>query len=52
MGDEVTVRMPGGSLDIRFSEGTVLMTGLVEKTVEGGFGEDLVARILAGARDA
>ncbi|MCX7024866.1 MAG: diaminopimelate epimerase [Spirochaetes bacterium] len=48
VGDDVTVRMPGGCLEIRFSGGTVLMTGPVEKTFEGNFSGDLLARLNPG----
>ncbi len=48
VGDEVTVLMAGGSLDIRFSGGTVLMTGPVEKSFEGNFSDDLLARMGMG----
>lgn len=45
VGDHVTVRMPGGSLDIRFADERALMTGPVEKSYEGRFSEDLLARM-------
>jgi diaminopimelate epimerase len=48
VGDEVTVHMAGGNLDIRFSGGTVFMTGPVEKCFEGCFSADLLARMYPG----
>lgn len=36
-GDEVTVRMPGGSLDVRFRGGRAYLTGPVEPVFEGRF---------------
>ena len=45
VGDEVTVRMPGGTLEIRFAENSVYLTGPVEKVFEGSFAEPLLRRI-------
>jgi len=47
VGDRVTVRMPGGSLDIRFEGERALMTGPVESCYEGRFSDDLLARLEA-----
>jgi diaminopimelate epimerase len=44
-GDQVTVRMPGGSLDVRFEAGTARITGPVEKVFEGDFSEAMMAKI-------
>ena len=44
VGDGVTVRMPGGALDLVFSGGSVLMTGPAEKVCEGYFSDELLAR--------
>jgi len=52
VGDDVTVRMPGGTLDIRFAEGTVFMTGPVEKSFEGIISGDLLARVRSGSAPA
>ncbi len=43
--DEVTVRMPGGALEISFAGGTVHMTGPVEKVCEGSLCDGLRARM-------
>ena len=45
VGDEVTVRMPGGFLQVRFEGGKALLTGPVEKAFEGTFAPELVERI-------
>lgn len=44
VGDAVTVRMPGGTLEVRFEQGTAFLTGPVEKVYEGTFAPELVAR--------
>lgn len=46
VGDAVTVRMPGGTLDVRFEQGTAFLTGPVEKVYEGTFAPELVARFV------
>ena len=45
VGDEVSVRMPGGVLKIAFQQGSVWLTGPVAKVMEGTFAEELAARI-------
>jgi diaminopimelate epimerase len=45
--DQVTVRMPGGALQVSFRDGSAHLEGPVEKVIEGTFAEDLVARIRA-----
>jgi diaminopimelate epimerase len=45
VGDDVTVRMPGGSLSIRFRNGSAHMTGPVEAVCSGEFSDDLLRRI-------
>lgn len=44
-GDEVTVSMPGGNLEVRFVDGCALLTGPVEKCFDGRFAEELLERI-------
>jgi diaminopimelate epimerase len=44
VGDEVTVRMPGGVLRITFADGHAHLVGPVEKVMEGTFAADLLAR--------
>jgi diaminopimelate epimerase len=48
VGDDVTVHMPGGRLQIHFEGGHAFLTGPVEKVFEGTFSEELKARIAAG----
>jgi len=43
VGDEVRVLMPGGSLDIRFADGTTYMTGPVAPVFAGRLSEELLA---------
>jgi len=45
VGDEVTVHMPGGVLQVAFVQGSAHLVGPVEKVMEGMFAEDLLARI-------
>ena len=45
VGDEVTVRMPGGTLQIRFAEGKAFLTGPVEKVFEGSFAKGFARRM-------
>jgi diaminopimelate epimerase len=45
VGDEVTVHMPGGELQVTFAGGSAHLTGPVEKVMEGTFAEDLLGRI-------
>ena len=45
VGDEVTVRMPGGTLELRFVGGSVHLTGPVEKVFEGCFSKGLAQKI-------
>ncbi len=45
VGDEVTVRMPGGELGISFRNGTAFLTGPVEPVFEGRFLPPLRERI-------
>jgi len=50
VGDDVTVRMPGGTLDVRFRSERALLTGPVEPVFEGFFSEPLRSRLgLKGA---
>ncbi len=50
VGDEVSVRMPGGVLDVRFRNGRTFLTGPVEPVFEGFFSEPLRSRLgLPGA---
>ncbi len=45
VGDEVTVHMPGGVLQVTFVDGSAHLVGPVEKIMEGNFAGDLLARI-------
>ena len=49
VGDEVTVRMPGGTLEILFVGGSVHLTGPVEKVFEGCFSKPF-AQKFTGSR--
>ena len=44
--DDITVRVPGGSLHVRFEGGKALLTGPVEKVFEGNFADDLARKVL------
>jgi len=44
VGDAVTVRMPGGVLQVAFADGSAHLEGPVEKILEGSFAEDLLVR--------
>ena len=48
VGDDVTVRMPGGTLDVRFRNERALLTGPVEPVFEGRFSEPLRSRLGLG----
>jgi diaminopimelate epimerase len=45
VGDQVTVRMPGGTLRITFADGSAHLLGPVEKVMEGQFSQELAERI-------
>ncbi len=45
VGDDVTVHMPGGTLQIRFADGSAYLTGPVEKAFEGSFAQPLLRKI-------
>lgn len=45
VGDDVTVLMPGGTLDVKFRNERALLTGPVEPVFEGSFSEPLRSRL-------
>lgn len=45
VGDAVTVRMPGGTLEIRFVGGSAQLTGPVEKVFEGCFSKEFAQKV-------
>jgi diaminopimelate epimerase len=45
VGDQVTVRMPGGELAVTFADGSAHLEGPVEKVMEGTFAEALAVRV-------
>jgi diaminopimelate epimerase len=45
VGDEVTVHMPGGILQVRFADGSAYLTGPVEKVFEGSFAQPLLRKL-------
>jgi len=49
VGNEVTVRMPGGTLEIRFVGGSVLLTRPVEKVFEGSFAMAFAQKVRSAA---
>lgn len=50
VGDDITVHMPGGTLDVKFRNERALLTGPVEPVFEGCFSEPLRTRLGLGPR--